>query len=370
MKATFYNVEMDIQPGPSDRQRREEDQVNSPSAADEREFPTDGTREEQFEYLLRFVILAPSTYNTQPWKFQVAPDGIGIFADYGRRMPVADPGNRELLISIGAAIMNLRVAAAHFGFSCRVHYNYSGESERPIAFAALSPADPGERDGDLDALFPSIPGRHTNRSPFLLSRIPAAVLNNLTALGMDGRASLAISTDGKLNSEVADLVATADRRQYADSALRQERAEWIRPNWTMKPDGLPGAALGLKGVAAALGPWTTRVLDLGKVRAARDKNLCIEAPGLVVVHSEESIPHWLEAGELLERLLLGLVREGLQSSYFNMPVQVPELRVQLRALLGIPTWPQILLRIGYCLVEPAITPRRPVAEVLMKRIMS
>lgn len=343
--------------------------MTEPYSTDEREFPSAGTMEEQFEFLLRYVILAPSTYNTQPWKFAFTAGGIEVFADYTRRLPAGDPGSRELLLSIGAAIMNLRIAAAYFGFGCRIGYNYSGDSEQPIAAAALAPGE-GHSDDALRSLFPMIVQRHTNRNAFLLSRIPDSVLQKFSALNAGGRASLLISTDGKLNGQVGELVAAADRMQQASPLLRQERAEWIRPNWTARTDGVPGAALGLNGVAAALGPWTTKILDLGRIRAARDKNLCIEAPGLIVVHSEESIPHWLEAGELLERLLLTIVREGLHCSYFNMPVQVPDLRLRLRAVLGLSTWPQLLLRIGYCLAEPARTPRRPVDEVLMTRVHS
>jgi hypothetical protein len=47
------------------------------------------------------------------------------------------------------------------------------------------------------------------------------------------------------------------------------------------------------------------------------------------------VPHWLACGELLQHLLLVVTREGLHHSYFNMPVQVPELRVRLRALCGL-----------------------------------
>jgi hypothetical protein len=85
-----------------------------------------------------------------------------------------------------------------------------------------------------------------------------------------------------------------------------------------------------------------------------------------VVVSEDSVPHWLESGELLERVLLTIVREGLQYSYFNMPIQVPELRLELRNVLGLSAWPQVLLRVGYCLTAPMPTPRRPVEDVLVK----
>jgi hypothetical protein len=36
-----------------------------------------------------------------------------VFADWDRQLRVIDPSGRELLISIGAAIFNLRVAMRH-----------------------------------------------------------------------------------------------------------------------------------------------------------------------------------------------------------------------------------------------------------------
>jgi hypothetical protein len=346
------------------------DPMKTPYELDEREFPRGGTFAEQCEFLLRYVLLAPSTHNTQPWKFRLTESGIDVYADYSRRLPTVDPGNRELLMSIGAAIWNLRIAAEHFGFSCRVDYNHSGASERPLAQTSLTPRDSLEQSvAPLDSLFASIVKRHTNRSQFLLSRIPSAVLEHFRTIDTGGRAGLSISTDGKVNEQVANLVAAAERMQLADPAFRKDLAEWVRPNWTERQDGMTGAALGASNLSSALSPWATRVLDLGRLRAARDKNLCIEAPGLVVVQSEDSVPHWLDAGELLEQLLLTATREGLHCSYFNMPVQVPDARLRLRALLGLSSWPQILIRIGFSLAVPAITPRRPLDEVVIQRIV-
>ncbi|HTO94627.1 MAG TPA: nitroreductase [Bacteroidota bacterium] len=342
------------------------DPMITPYAVDENDFPWSGTPEEQALFLLQYAVLAPSTHNTQPWKFAVVPGGIEVFADYARRMPVVDPGNRELLMSVGAAVFTLRVAAERFGMDCRVTYSYSNDSERPLAVVALAPrAGGGAPDEALASLFGPIVRRHTNRHPFLLSRVPEAIIRRIRGLHAGGMAGVVVSTDGNINSQVSEIVAAADRMQMADPSFRSDIAEWIRPNWTQRHDGVTGAALGMNTVSSALGAWTTRVVDTGAVRAARDRNLCAEAPGLLVIQSEDATAHWLACGELLQHTLLVLTREGLHHSYFNMPVQVPELRVRLRAVCGLSAWPQLLLRVGFSLTEPSRTPRRPVDEVLM-----
>ena len=369
MKASMYNMELDIDPEPGMRiEQQGFDPFKTPYEVDEQVFPWYESLQEQFLFLVRYAILAPSSHNTQPWKFQVNGDGIAVFADYGRRLPVVDPGNRELIMGVGAAIMNLRVAAARFGFECNVQYNRGGDSERPLAFLRLSrPQSLSAADRKLALLFPAITKRHTNRNPFLMARVPEQVVMTLNEFAQSGTASIHVSRDGAVNQHVADLVAAADMAQQSDPTFRKELADWIRPNYTRRPDGMTGASLGVNDMLSVVGPWATKTLNLGKFRAARDKNLCLEAPGLIVLYSEDDIPQWLEVGELLERILLVLTKNSVQFGFFNMLIEVPELRMQLRSLLSLPSWPQLLLRIGYCLADPVPSPRRPLEEVVITR---
>jgi hypothetical protein len=362
MKASMYNMELDIAPMAMEQQ--DYNPLRTPYAVDENTFPRYEPLVEQFRFLLHYAVLAPSSYNTQPWKFGLHEEGIAVYADYSRRLPVADAGNRELIMGVGAAILNLRVAAAHFGFDCRVAYNHSGDSELPMAFLHLAPSEPGTQSSQRrDHLFPAITKRHTNRNPFLMARIPEQVIAAVNQQALSSLVSIYISRDGVLNQRVAGLVAEADRIQQADPAFRKELSSWLRPNHSQKGDGIRGASVGMNDLLATVGPWATKTFDLGGVRAAQDRNLCLEAPGLIVLHSEDSPAHWLETGEVLESILLTLTRNTVQCSFFNMPIEVSELRLQLRSMLGLSSWPQLLLRIGYCLVEPAMSPRRPVSDV-------
>ena len=44
------------------------------------------------------AVLAPSSHNTQPWRFRLRGGGIDPRADRTRALPVNDPGDRELTI--------------------------------------------------------------------------------------------------------------------------------------------------------------------------------------------------------------------------------------------------------------------------------
>ena len=369
MKTSLYNMELDIEENPALQMEMDMptfDPFRTPYELYEEDFPNMGSRVEQLTFLVRYAVLAPSGHNTQPWKFAVTEEGIAVFADYTRRLPVADPDNRELQMSIGAAVMNLRVAAQHFGFVCRVDYNHSNDSELPVARVLLSRQGTGSVvPAEKESLFPAILKRRTNRNPFLYARIPNRVVSALRSAVDGSSVSAWLSTDPLLNQHVADLVAEAHRVQQGDAQFRKELAEWVRPNFTKKGDGIPGASIGLGNVASAIGPLATRMFDMGRKTGNRDQALCREAPLLVVLHGEDTVPQWLEIGEMLERLLLTVTREGLNFSFFNMPIEVPALRAELRGLLDIASWPQLIVRIGYCLKEVPPTPRRPLEEVLI-----
>lgn len=51
--------------------------------------------------LLAYAIKAPSGHNTQPWKFRVEGNTITISPDFSRRLPIVDPDDHALFISLG-----------------------------------------------------------------------------------------------------------------------------------------------------------------------------------------------------------------------------------------------------------------------------
>ena len=83
--------------------------------------------------VLRFAVeqavLAPSSHNSQPWTFRVDEDSVDLFADPSRKLSAADPEGRELVISCGAALVNLELALAHKGRKADVAF--LPDSEEP-----------------------------------------------------------------------------------------------------------------------------------------------------------------------------------------------------------------------------------------------
>ena len=307
----------------------------------------------QKEFLLRYAVLAPSGHNTQPWTFRILEEAVEVRPDYTRRLPIADPADRELMISIGAAITNLRVAAAHFGFESTVLYANDG--------AVIALRETCNPDESLRALFPAITQRHTNRTEFERRPIDPEILERICAVVDESELTRFIAPTER--TRTGELVEEADRRLLADEKWRTELAEWVRPNEGPEVDGMTGDAFGIPGPLSAFAPWLVRNFDLGDARGKHDRMLAENAAGLIVVTSDEDPTALMRAGETLERLLLVLTSLGVQYAFLNQPVQIAELRRELWSIIRTPRPPQLLLRIGYAPRVRLAMPRRPVTAV-------
>lgn len=329
------------------------DPRREPWLIDESEFFEIEEPRAQKEFLLRYAVLAPSGHNTQPWHFKITDDGVEVLADFARRLPVADPMDRELMISIGAAILNLRVAAAHFGFESTVMYEDDG------AFVALR--ETCNPDPELRRLFPAITKRHTNRAEFDRREIDPETLDRLCAVVDE--CDLARFVTPTERARTAELVEEADHRLMADAGWREELAAWVRPNESEHGDGMTGDAFGIPGPLSAFAPWLVRKYDLGDAVGKQDRMLAENAAGLIVITGDDDRATLIRVGETLERLLLVLTSLGVQYAFLNQPVQVPELRRELANLVRTPKPPQLLLRIGYARPVRNPMPRRNIEAV-------
>src|SRR5690348_9036607 len=108
--------------------------------------------------------LAPSVHNTQPWRFGWNGDVFELRADTTRGLTAGDPDGRELVISCGAALLNLRLALRKLGYEARVDPLPDVDDPGVLARVApqeSAPADPVERRA-----YAAMLRRHTHRGAF------------------------------------------------------------------------------------------------------------------------------------------------------------------------------------------------------------
>lgn len=338
------------------------DPRRTPWQLDEADFYEIEGRQEQIEFLLRYAILAPSGHNTQPWSFRIVPDGVEVYADLSRRLSVVDVANRELYMSVGATITNLRVAAAHFGFETTVLY--FGESDDSTMVALVAIRETCCPESALTRLFPAIQTRRTNRKPYTDRPLEDAALAALCDF-IDEQPDTIRFVLQHDRQRAAQLVEQGDHILMNNPAFRQELAQWMRPNETKLPDGICGDAFGIPGPLSALGPLLMRSVDVGSQAAKHDRALAENAAGMLVITADDDRVSLIRAGESLERLLLLLTTLGVQYSFLNQPIEVDSLRRDLWKMIRSTKAPQLLLRIGYTTPVLRPMPRRPVNAVLV-----
>ena len=328
------------------------------------DFPVDGGADQKLMFMLNFAILAPSSHNTQPWLFRLQGHELELIADLNRALPVTDPTNRELIISCGAALHHLRLACRYFGYASKVEY-FPNENY-PELLARLELGLPTDTHTEDILLFNSIQKRRTNRMPFLPDPIPETLLNVLEQIAAKEGAWFHCFPQEEDRFQVADLVGEADRAQWKNRRFREELAAWITPNHSPRRDGIPGYAEGHGDLVSQAEPLVVRTFDLGKGRAAKDREVALHSPMLAVLGTDrDSRMDWLKVGQALSAILLRARVEDVWASFLNQAVECEDTRARLGELTGRSGHPQILLRLGFGPPVKA-TPRRSVRETLLQ----
>lgn len=318
---------------------------------------SDGSPGLALRQCLEAAAAAPSIYNSQPWRFRLRQDGVDVLADHSRRLNVVDPRGRELLISVGAAVLNLRIAMLAHG-------------RMPVLRLFPSPAEPDlvaqitigahvRVTETVEALARAIPRRHTNRRPFAEIAVPPGVMSDLVVAAKAEGGELTVADDAGQQA-ILSVIRTADAHWRAQPSYWAEIAEWTEAG-NDRCDGV---------TPEAFGPWsageTMPLRDFGLVQPTRRRQIVgfERMPTIVVVSTRADTPEaWVRAGLALERVLLTATVRGLASTPMTQALELEELRRVLVNPAGGKV-PQAVLRLGY---GPPCPPsrRRPLSQMLV-----
>lgn len=307
--------------------------------------------------LVRYASLAPSGHNTQPWRFRLSHRRIDILPDPAKRTPVVDPDDHHLFVSLGGAAETLALAATARGLPGEAAFD--PESDGAVRF---SYAD-GPASGS--ALFDAIPRRQSTRADYDGRAVSAADLGMLEAAARMPGVDFILITDRPRINRVRDLIIEGNSAQLADPAFVRELKSWIRfsPRQAIETgDGL----FSVSGGTPPLPDWLgSAMFDATfKPTAENDRyarQIDTSAGLAVFVGKREDREHWTRVGRSSQRFALQATALGLKVAYVNQPVELPALRPQLAALVGLPDRrPDLAMRFGHGPTMAYSARRRPV----------
>jgi hypothetical protein len=165
----------------------------------------------------------------------IAGSELLLCADRLRSLPIIDPFDRELVISCGAALFNLRVVFSHFRIP--VEISTFPQPSDPDVLARLTFPRSSLVLADVGQLFQAIPDRVTNRQSFAEEALPEALIEDMrSAATMEGTEINMVPSSAQ-RERIASLVTEADLHQFKDPHFRRELANWIHPSRAF--DGMP-----------------------------------------------------------------------------------------------------------------------------------
>jgi nitroreductase len=310
------------------------------------------------------AVLAPSVHNTQPWRFIEGRREIIVHADAARRLDVADPVGREMLISCGAALFNIRVALRHLGYVPEV-----GILPAPSRPNLVARVGWGEHIPALEyeeQLYAEIERRHTHRDGFLATALPAGLLTALDVEAAREGAMLRVATQEDELIALAAAVTAAEHAARLDRFRTAELWRWTRPPGSPSLDGVPvttGPAASERCEPHFPGRFVTHDHWRGAPASTTNVQRSEGAVALLVTSVDQAVD-WIRAGQALQRVLLAASAHGVAAALHSQPMELPELREFIRVRLSCRAHPQMLLRFG-ATDKVSASVRRPVEDVLL-----
>lgn len=310
---------------------------------------------------LYLASLAPSSHNIQPWRVELCePWRWEIGLSPARRLPAVDPDHREPVLSLGAFLENLLVAAEAKGWQgeCRV---LATRATDPVTLeVAWQRTEP--REYPLSRLT----RRRTLRGGYQNRLLAAADLAFVAAGLPDCRYIPAGSAE---SSYLAEGTIAAMRAQSLRDPPQQELAAWIR--WSPEAqhrhrDGLTPVSMEIEGVAgwyvsrfySAESVLTDDFRKTGVERAAKQARA--GAGWIVMTSRDASVASLIESGRAFERLALRVRERGIALQPMTQMLQEAPWREDIGRELDTGAPVQWLLRVGYVDRYPVpVSPRLP-----------
>jgi hypothetical protein len=311
--------------------------------------------------LVRYATLAPSSHNTQCWKFRLTNNAIEILPDLQRRCRVVDPDDHHLFVSLGCATENLVRAAQANGLHAAATFDAGPNEAIQVSLQSM----PVVRS----PLFDAIPKRQSTRAEYDGKPLATKELELLEHAGTGNGVQVLLLTEKQALENVLEYVVQGNTAQINNPAFVQELKRWIRfsdAEAVRTGDGLFSRSTGNPSVPRWLGSHLMGMLLSAKKENEKYAKQVRSSAGIAVFFSDASDKaHWVETGRCYQRFALQATALGIRNAHLNQAVEIAAVRAQFSGFLGIGNRrPDLVVRVGRGPEMPRSL-RRPVDNVLM-----
>lgn len=323
----------------------------------------------KIKFLVRFGILAPSSHNSQPWKFRISGNETHIFADWSRQLPVSDESGRMMYEALGCAIENIKIAADSYGLLSTIEYNPTlNNSTKDYVAKIIFSGNKNTVPHNL-ALVQAIIKRTSYRGKYGDQKIQQSFFEGLNTLSIKNELRLSIFQISDEKAQIALIAGNAMRNKMREGSFRKELASWMRSNFTKKYDGMPGSGHGMKLIISLLAPMILRHIDVSQKEKKRIMQRVINFPAIAIISSiKDTALQWIQSGRYLERMLIEISAHGMDGSIIAAPIEDKEGRIALQRIVNKQTQanmlPQAFFGFGFSKKLFPHSPRRLIEEAL------
>lgn len=313
-------------------------------------------------FLIEAAVQAPSSHNTQPWKFRIQGHTILVFADPARALKVGDRHSWELYASVGAAIANLLSAAQALNLQTDVSYFPSKKDPSLIAEVVVTFSQTSHKI--VTKPLENIWNRRTNRTPYIKSKfIPQSLQQTLLKIAERNDVTLHLIQDSTQIERIGKMVSAGLIEFLRRKDFREELSGWIRHDWSKQGDGLPGYSLGMPGIVSLLAPLFIKSTAHIDEVAEGERQAVVSCNTVGVITIPRDLPiYWVKTGLTYEQIALHLHDHGYASAILTSIIESSTQRRQLTKMVGAK--PSLFFRLGKPSGAGVSVPRRPASQVI------
>ena len=321
------------------------------------------SRSDELKFLIKLASLAPSPFNTQPWRFEISDTKIILSPDFNRALHVADPLFKDLFLSLGCALENIVVAAEYYDLAPEVEIVGEGK-DMQIVVGIRKSTVPGSTKTNHPA--ESILKRNTNRGKYDPTIPDRDFLGEISRIGSSLGISVNLIGDYETKEKIAELLTKTEADMMAKPSFRKEIAQYVRSNTTKKYTGITGAAIGLPTIVSLATPFFAPFVNFKKLRQKEDKKLLVyHTPVLgLITAQEDNEKNWIQGGRIYERIALIGGRNSIHIAPYSVSMYRQSEKNALQRLFKTSSVPLLVFRLGYGKELAHHTPRFPLEKIL------